>query len=280
MQSLYKCQGKIIVCGMGKSGIIGSKIAATLSSVGTPSFFMHPGEAYHGDLGMVEAKDIVLLISNGGESEDVLRLLPYLKSNKNTIVAMTGKKNSTLARAADHILDISVKEEACPLQLAPTSSTTATLVMGDVVAVTLMEARGFKEEHYARFHPGGSLGRRLLTRVRDVMKKHEGLKIKAHTPIFEAISAITQGRCGLAVVTDDDDQVLGVITDGDVRRVLEREQDNIQNIQAKDMMTLNPQTIDFDEMIVVAEEKMRIKKITSLLVCDQSRFVGVVELYD
>ena len=192
VSEIIDSKGKVIICGMGKSGLIGQKIAATLASTGTSSFSMHPGEAFHGDLGMIDSHDIFLAISNSGETEEVIRLLPFLKENKNIIIAMTGKPNSTLARHATYHLDISVEEEACPLQLAPTSSTTATLAMGDALAVALMLGRNFQPEHFARFHPGGSLGRRLLTTVKDIMREGELPFVTSETDIHHIIETISK----------------------------------------------------------------------------------------
>ena len=203
INAILESSGKLIVSGMGKSGIIGKKIAATFASTGTPSFFLHPGEAYHGDLGMIEENDVVLLISNSGETDEVLKLIPFLKHQKNCTISMSGNDNSTLAKNTNYHLNIAVEKEACPLFLAPTSSTTATLVMGDALAVTLMKLRDFKEENFAKFHPGGSLGRRLLTTVGDVMKKHELPITNSNATIKEVIQRITEGKLGLVVVSDE-----------------------------------------------------------------------------
>ncbi len=202
VEAIFNSKGKLIVSGIGKSGIIGKKISATMSSTGTPSFFLHPSEAYHGDLGMVEKSDIVLLISNSGESDEVLRVIPFLKSNGNKIIGMSGNVNSTLAKNSDYHLNIGVEKEACPLQLAPTSSTTATLVMGDALAVVLMKLRDFKERDFAKFHPGGSLGRRLLTKVEDVMHKRSLPICPRDTDIKDVIQIVSKGKLGLVVVLD------------------------------------------------------------------------------
>ena len=203
IHAILQSSGKLIVSGMGKSGIIGKKIAATLASTGTPSFFLHPGEAYHGDLGMIEENDIVLLISNSGETDEVLKLIPFLKHQKNCTISMSGNEESTLAKNTKYHLNIAVDNEACPLFLAPTSSTTATLVMGDAIAVTLMKLRDFKEENFAKFHPGGSLGRRLLTTVGDVMRSQELPTTNSNATIKEVIQRITEGKLGLVVVLDE-----------------------------------------------------------------------------
>ncbi|WP_343230636.1 KpsF/GutQ family sugar-phosphate isomerase [Salinicola acroporae] len=204
IDAILQTPGRVIVCGMGKSGIVGRKIAATLASTGSPSFFMHPGEAYHGDLGMVTPHDVFLAISNSGETEEVVKLIPYLKDNGNYLVGMTGNRSSTLARASHSHLDIGVVEEACPLQLAPTSSTTATLAMGDALAVTLMKARDFQPENFARFHPGGSLGRRLLSRVEHEMRSDNLPVVKAEAEVLDVIQAMSRGQLGMAVVQHND----------------------------------------------------------------------------
>ena len=280
VDKILDCEGKVIISGVGKSGIIGKKIAATFASVGTPSFFVHPGEAYHGDLGMVESKDIALLISNSGESDEILKLLPFFKSNNNCVIGMVGNLESTLGRFSNFVIDIGVPKEACPLELAPTASTTSTLVMGDALALTLMKARGFKEENYARFHPGGSLGRRLLTKVKDVMRDHSGMCVTPGTNIRDLISAISRGRCGLAVILNEDHSVRGVVTDGDIRRGMEEFGEKFLMISAQDIMTDSPQTIEADTMIVHAEQTMKLKRISSLLVVDQGKFSGVLEMFD
>ena len=233
IHAILQSSGKLIVSGMGKSGIIGKKIAATLASTGTPSFFLHPGEAYHGDLGMIEENDIVLLISNSGETDEVLKLIPFLKHQKNCTISMSGNEESTLAKNTKYHLNIAVDNEACPLFLAPTSSTTATLVMGDAIAVTLMKLRDFKEENFAKFHPGGSLGRRLLTTVGDVMKKQELPTTNSNATIKEVIQRITEGKLGLVVVLDESG-IKGIITDGDIRRAMESREKEFFNLFAKD----------------------------------------------
>ena len=279
VRDILKCQGKLIISGMGKSGIIGKKIAATMASTGTPSFFLHPGEAYHGDLGMIEADDIVLLISNSGETDEVLKLIPFLKSQKNKIIAMSGNSNSTLAVNATYHLDISVKEEACPLQLAPTSSTTATLVMGDALSVVLMKKRDFKDKDFAQFHPGGSLGRRLLTKVGDVMKKENLPLSHENTKIQELIQIISKGRLGLVVVLDNS-RIIGIITDGDIRRAMETKENNFFQLRAKDLMSKNPKIVDIDEKLITVQVKMTENKVNSLLVTEKNCFVGVIQIYD
>jgi arabinose-5-phosphate isomerase len=225
VKSVFESKGKFIICGMGKSGIIGKKIAATLASTGTPSFFLHPGEAYHGDLGMIEKEDLLLLISNSGETDEVLKVIPFLKSQGNITISMSGNSKSTLALNTDYHLNIAINKEACPLNLAPMSSTTATLVMGDAIAVALMKLKDFKDENFAKFHPGGSLGRRLLTTIESVMKKDNLPICSSDTNIKKIIHNITDGKCGLVVVVDDN-KINGIITDGDVRRAMETNEDS------------------------------------------------------
>ena len=279
IEAILNSNGKLIISGMGKSGIIGKKIAATMASTGTPSFFLHPGEAYHGDLGMIEPQDIVLLLSNSGETDEVLKLIPFLKTQHNIIIAMSGNIDSTLAKNATHHLNIAVEQEACPLQLAPTSSTTATLVMGDALAVTLMELRGFKDTDFAQFHPGGSLGRRLLTTVRDVMRKENLPLIAPNTPIQELIQVVSTARLGLAVVMQSE-RVLGIITDGDIRREMEEKESIFFTLKAEDLMSLNPKYIESHAKLKTAQELMTKFKVNSLLVVEDEALVGIVQIYD
>lgn len=275
--TVLESRGRAIVCGMGKSGIIGKKISATLASTGTPSFFMHPAEAYHGDLGMVDAQDVLIALSYSGETEELLRLLPFLRENGNRTIAMTGNTRSSLARAVDHHLWVQVAQEACPLQLAPTASTTATLAMGDALAVALMRARGFQAHHFARFHPGGSLGRRMLARVRDEMRAVDLPFISPEAHAAEVVSAISSGRLGIAIVSNDRSSALGIITDGDLRRALETNQERFFSSRARDMMSANPLVIGPDSRMSAAVELMAEHRITSLIVVDDSGIVGVVQ---
>lgn len=279
IRAILDLKGKLIISGMGKSGIIGKKIAATMASTGTPSFFLHPAEAYHGDLGMIEKEDIVLLISNSGETDEVLKLIPFLKSQQNIVIAMSGNINSTLAKNSTYHINISIKKEACPLQLAPTSSTTATLVMGDALAIVLMKERGFKDADFAQFHPGGSLGRRLLTTVEDVMRSDNLPIVSKEHSIKSVISTVSEGRLGLAIVMEGR-EVLGIITDGDIRRAMETQEDRFFSLIAKDLMTLSPKTVDFNQKIVDAQEIMAKFKVNSLLVLKDSNLVGVVQIYN
>lgn len=280
IKAILESSGKLIVSGMGKSGIIGKKIAATLASTGTPSFFLHPGEAYHGDLGMIEENDVVLLISNSGETDEVLKLIPFLKHQKNCTISMSGNDNSTLAKNTNYHLNIAVEKEACPLLLAPTSSTTATLVMGDAIAVTLMKLRNFKEENFAKFHPGGSLGRRLLTTVGDVMKKDKLPITNSEATIKEVIQKITEGKLGLVVILDKN-QIKGIITDGDIRRTMESREKEFFGLNAKDLMSSHPKSIQENDKLISASNLMSENKINSLLVVNETNdFVGVVQMYD
>jgi arabinose-5-phosphate isomerase len=280
INAILQSSGKLIVSGMGKSGIIGKKIAATLASTGTPSFFLHPGEAYHGDLGMIEENDIVLLISNSGETDEVLKLIPFLKHQKNSTISMSGNDDSTLAKNTNYHLNIAVDKEACPLFLAPTSSTTATLVMGDALAVTLMKLRDFKEENFAKFHPGGSLGRRLLTTVGDVMKKKNLPIISPQATIKEVIQRISEGMLGLVVIIDNN-KIIGVITDGDIRRTMESREKDFFNLKAEDLMSNHPKLIYESDKLISASNIMSQHKINSLLVVNESNdLVGVVQVYD
>lgn len=274
IEQILASRGRVIVCGMGKSGIIGKKIAATLASTGTPSFFMHPGEAYHGDLGMVTPDDIFVAISNSGETDEVVKLIPFLKDNGNYLVAMTGNPASTLARAANSHLNVHVSEEACPLQLAPTSSTTATLAMGDALAVTLMKARDFRPEHFARFHPGGSLGRRLLSRVEDEMVSDNLPVIAEESQVLDVIHAMSEGRLGLAIVRRSD-QGWGIVTDGDIRRAIEQHGAAVFQLKAADFMSRDPAMVARGTRVEDALALMDGRRITALLVNEGKDVVGV-----
>lgn len=274
INAIIKTKGRTIICGMGKSGIIGKKVAASFASTGTPSFFMHPGEAFHGDLGMVKPEDVFIAISNSGETDEVLKLLPFLRDNGNVIIAITGKAKSTLAKNAHFHLDIAVPKEACPLQLAPTSSTTATLVMGDALTVALMEERNFKPENFARFHPGGSLGRRLLGKVRDEMISKELPTVLADTPLQEVIHVISSGKLGLAVIVGNNN---AIITDGDLRRAMELKGKDVFDLRAMDIATYSPLTTSPEVSTQAAFEIMDDKGINALLVLENQKFVGVLK---
>ena len=279
IKSILSCSGKLIISGMGKSGIIGKKIAATMASTGTPSFFLHPGEAYHGDLGMIEKEDILLLISNSGETDEILKLIPFLKTQNNIIIAMSGNPSSTLAKNSSYHLNVFVEKEACPLQLAPTSSTTATLVMGDALAVVLMKQRDFKDKDFAQFHPGGSLGRRLLTGVEDVMKRENLPVVTVDSSIKDVIQVISKARLGLVIVMNNN-EIVGVITDGDIRRAMEGSEELFFTLLASELMSKDPKIIDIKEKLTIAQELMTQSKVNSLLVVEKSQLVGVVQIYD
>jgi len=273
VEAILGSKGKVIICGMGKSGIVGKKIAATLASTGTSSFFMHPGEAYHGDLGMVSPNDIFIGISNSGETDEVVKLISFLKDNGNIFIAMTGNEQSTLARAANFHLNVGVEKEACPLQLAPTSSTTATIAMGDALAVTLMKARDFKPEHFARFHPGGSLGRRLLSRVENEMVTEDLPFLSASAKISDVISTMSNAGLGLAIVQQE--KALAVITDGDLRRAIEKYQGDLFTKSARDLMVTEPITVTVGTRVEDAIQLMESHGINSVLVRDSESIVGV-----
>ena len=281
-QLLLACSGRVVVSGMGKSGHIGRKIAATLASTGTPAFFVHPGEASHGDLGMITDGDVVILISYSGESDELLTIVPALKRQGLRLIAMTGNEQSRLARLADVHLDISVTEEACPLGLAPTTSTTATLVMGDALAVSLLEARGFTAEDFARSHPAGSLGRRLLLRISDIM--HSGSDVPRVHPddsMADALVEMTRKGLGMTAVIDSDDRVLGVFTDGDLRRTLDDAEIDLRQTPVRALMTARPKTIGADRLAVEAARMMEAHKIHALIVADaQERLVGALNIHD
>ena len=274
-------QGRVVVTGMGKSGHIGRKIAATLASTGTPAMFVHPGEASHGDLGMIQAIDVVLAISNSGESDELVAILPFLKRQGVPLIAMTGGLSSSLAQHADVLLDCSVDKEACPLNLAPTASTTAQLAMGDALAVALLDVRGFKPEDFARSHPGGSLGRRLLTHVSDVMRKGDAVPQVGPDEAFTSLMReMTSKGLGATSVTDADGQVLGVFTDGDLRRLIEKGTD-LRPLKARDVMHPNPRTLRVEALAVEAAEMMEQFRITSVLVVDANgRLCGAVNTND
>jgi arabinose-5-phosphate isomerase len=273
--------GKLVVTGMGKSGIIGKKIAATLASTGTPSFFMHPGEAYHGDLGMVTKNDLILALSNSGETDEILKIIPFFKDNQNKIISITSKQKSTLAKHSDIHLYIKIDKEACPLELAPTSSTTVTLAMGDALAVSLMKLKNFKSENFARFHPGGALGRQLLVKVKDVMRSKDLPCIKMDSMLSDVIDAIGKGRLGLALVMDNDDEVNGIITDGDLRRILEQHAKSSFDLKANEMMQQQPKTILNSSPILEAEMLFNQYKINSLIVVnEEKKLQGIIQIYD
>ncbi|MFS2186198.1 SIS domain-containing protein [Mucilaginibacter sp. Mucisp84] len=279
VDAILKSTGKLVVIGIGKSGLIGKKIAATLASTGTPSFFLHPGEAFHGDLGMVGPNDIVLLISYSGETDEVLKLIPYLKWNKNVMIGITGNPISTVAKNCSYHLNIKVEREACPLELAPTSSTTAALVMGDALAIALMESRNFQQHDFARFHPGGSLGRKLLVKVKDLMRTDKLPFINEEASFMDLLLRMSEGRLGMVIVGDAS-RIKGVVTDGDLRRALLKHPDT-STLTIAEIMTVNPVIIDEHEFVGYAEQLMLEKKITTLLVGSaQNRSItGVYQIY-
>jgi arabinose-5-phosphate isomerase len=283
VEMILASTGRVVVTGMGKSGLIGQKIASTMASTGTPAFFLHPAEGIHGDLGMIMRGDVVIAISNSGETDEVVRILPIIKRLGASLIAMAGNPNSTLAKSGDIFLDISVKEEACPLGLAPTASTTVTLAMGDAIAVALLVSRGFKAEDFAMFHPGGALGRRLLLKVEDIMHSGESLPlVGSETLMREALFTITSKGLGITGVTGSEGALVGVITDGDLRRALGQGVDII-NLPASALMKASPKRICRNELAARALQQMEQYAITSLFVFadDQSTVpVGIVHLHD
>ena len=281
-EHMLNCQGRIVVTGMGKSGHIGGKIAATLASTGTPAFFVHPGEASHGDLGMITGQDVVLALSNSGETDEILTILPLIKRLGVPLIALTGNPASRLAEEADVHLDISVDKEACPLGLAPTSSTTATLVMGDALAVSLLESRGFTANDFALSHPGGRLGKRLLLHVQDIMHTDEGIpRVSETVSLSEALVEMTQKGLGMTVVVNTDSQVIGVFTDGDLRRVLDHGEVNVRELGIAECMTRNPKTIRPDQLAAEALQLMDTKRINALPVVDeQQQLLGAINMHD
>ncbi|WP_434213141.1 KpsF/GutQ family sugar-phosphate isomerase [[Pseudomonas] boreopolis] len=274
-------RGRVVATGMGKSGHVARKIAATLASTGTPAFFVHPGEAGHGDLGMITEADVVLALSYSGESDEIRMLLPVLKRQGNPIVAMTGRPGSTLAQAADVHLDVSIPVEACPLDLAPTSSTTASLAMGDALAVALLDARGFTADDFARSHPAGSLGRRLLLHITDIMHGGEDLpSVRENATVSEALMEMSRKRLGMTAIVDADGTLLGLFTDGDLRRALDSDID-VRNTRIAEVMTRNPRTIGADQLAAEAARLMEAHKINGLIVVDERRrAVGALNIHD
>lgn len=279
---IFNSKGRVVVTGMGKSGLVGKKIAATLASTGTPAFFLHPAEASHGDLGMVTADDVIVAISNSGETEELVGLIPFLKRFNVSLISMTGNPDSTLSKAADVTLDVAVKEEACPMGVVPTASTTATMAMGDALAVSLLIKRGFKEEDFAFFHPGGSLGRKLFITVKDLMHKGDALPlVSPDMPMIKATVEISSKRLGVTIVVDSDNKFLGIITDGDLRRGIEKWGKAFFDMSAGEVMTKNPKTIAEDELAVKALSIMERHSITSLVVPDsEGKAKGIIHLHD
>lgn len=278
---LLACSGRVVVTGMGKSGHIGGKIAATLASTGTPAFFVHPGEASHGDLGMITKEDTVIAISNSGETSEILSLLPMLKRFGITLIAITGQPNSTLATAANTHLNISVKEEACPLGLAPTSSTTATLAMGDALAIAALKCRGFTKEEFAMSHPGGALGKRLLLLVGDLMQKDQGIPlVNEDTPLIDTLTEMTEKALGLTCIQNSQGKLVGIYTDGDLRRTLLNNNFDMQKTKVKDVMTRKCKSISANTLAAEALEIMEKNKITSLVVVNNSNIPeGIIHMH-
>jgi len=281
VRAMLECRGRVIVMGMGKSGHVGRKIAATLASTGTPAFFVHPAEASHGDLGMVQPGDVVLAISNSGESEELAALLPALKRLDVTLVAMSGQADSTLARHADIALSSRVEQEACPLNLAPTASTTAQMALGDALAVALLDARGFREEDFARSHPGGSLGRKLLMHVADLMRSGADVpQVGLQAAFTDVLRQMTGKGLGFTAVVDAEQRVLGIFTDGDLRRLIERGAD-LRGLTAQQVMRAKPRSIRADALAVDAADMMEQHRITSVLVVDsEGRLIGALNSND
>ncbi|HEU4685216.1 MAG TPA: KpsF/GutQ family sugar-phosphate isomerase [Nitrospira sp.] len=281
VELLFGCGGKVVVSGMGKSGLVGQKIAATLASTGTPAFFLHPAEGIHGDLGMLGRRDVLIAISNSGETQEILQLLPYVERMGIRVVALTGRLSSTLAKNSDVALDVSVSEEACPMGLAPTASTTATMAMGDALALALLQKRGIKEEDFARFHPGGTLGRRLLVRVKDLM--HEGAevpRVEESVTGTEAILEMSAKKLGMTTVVNRAGALIGVITDGDIRRALQRG-DDLHKVSAGQLASRNPKLVASDHLAAKAVEIMERYSITTLVVTEGDRKIaGVIHLHD
>ena len=281
VSTVLGCRGRVAVMGMGKSGHVGRKIAATLASTGTPALFVHPAEAAHGDLGMVTAGDVVLALSNSGESDELNAILPVLRRLGIPVLAMTGRADSSLAAHADVVLDSAVAEEACPLQLAPTASTTAQMALGDALAVALLDARGFKAEDFARSHPGGALGRKLLTHVRDLMRSGEALpRVAPSTPFTALMREMSAKALGLAVVVDAEDHVLGIFTDGDLRRLIEQGRD-LRALTAAEVAHAQPRTVSAEALAVDAADLMEAARITVVLVVDaEQRLQGAISIND
>lgn len=282
VQIIFESKGRVVVSGMGKSGLVGKKITATLASTGTPAFFLHPAEAIHGDLGMVTSDDVVVALSNSGETDELVGLIPFLKRFNVGLISITGNPRSTLARVADVNLDVSVKEEACPVGVVPTASTTATMAMGDALAVALLMKRGYKEEDFAFFHPGGSLGKKLFIKVKDLMHSGDALPVVSQeTPMIKAVMEISSKRLGVTVVADSGRRILGIVTDGDLRRGIEKWGKAVFDMKAGEVMTRNPRTIPEDELAAKALSVMEQHSVTALVVPDdEGKARGIIHLHD
>lgn len=279
IQTIVKCKGRLVVSGIGKSAVIAQKIVATLNSTGTPSIFMHAADAIHGDLGIIQQEDVVMIISKSGSSPEIKVLVPLIRNFGNVLIAMVGNTDSDLAKHANIILNTTVQQEACPNNLAPTTSTTAQLAMGDAIAVCLMELKGFSTDDFAKFHPGGMLGKKLYLRISDIYTYNERPTVSPAQPLKEIIVEITRKRLGATAVVDDKEKLVGIITDGDLRRMLERNHVS-GDVRAKDIMTTNPKTIDADELAVNALDKMRKHEITQIVVVKDGKYLGMVHLHD
>ena len=282
VEIIYESSGRVVVTGMGKSGLVGKKIAATLASTGTPAFFLHPAEAGHGDLGMVTSNDVIITISNSGETEEIVELIPFLKRFNLRLISVTGNPESSLSKAADVTLDVSVKEEACPLGIVPTASTTATMAMGDALAVALLMKRGLKEEDFAFFHPGGSIGKKLLIKVKDLMHTGDAIpKVFLETPMPKTVMEMSSKRLGHTLVLDTNGKVVGVVTDGDLRRGIEKWGGKLFEMTAGEVMTKSPRTVSEEELAAKAVSIMESYSITALVVPDKNgKVVGIIHLHD
>ena len=279
IECLASCKGRIVISGIGKSAIVAQKIVATLNSTGTPAVFLHAADAIHGDLGMVQQEDVVIIISKSGESAEIKVLVPLIKNFGNCLVSITGNTSSYLARKSNFVLNTTVEQEACPHNLAPTTSTTAQMVMGDVIAVCLMEKRGFNMDDFAKLHPGGALGKKLYLRVSDLYAENQKPEVKTTDSVKTVIMEMTKKRLGVTAVIGSDGKLAGIITDGDLRRMLEKS-DSIENIEARDIMTQNPKTIEPSEMAVNALDIMRQNEIMQLAVAENGQYLGIVHLHD
>lgn len=279
VHTIHQAKGRLVISGIGKSAIVGQKIVSTLNSTGTPALFMHAADAIHGDLGMVQQDDVVMIISKSGESPEIKVLVPLIRNFGNTLISMVGNTSSFLAQQGDLVLDTTVSKEACPNNLAPTSSTTAQMVMGDVLAVCLMELNGFTGQDFAKYHPGGNLGKRLYLRVADLIQANEKPSVRPTASLKEVIVEITEKRLGVTAVTDNQNRVLGIITDGDLRRMLERSND-ISQITAKDILSPHPKTVGASLLAVEALDTLRKNDISQLIVEEEGQYLGILHLHD
>lgn len=278
VEKILKSPGRLVITGIGKSAIIANKIVATLNSTGTPSIFMHAADAIHGDLGMIQKDDVIICISKSGNTPEIKVLVPLLKSSKNTLIAIVGNNDSFLAKQADYVLDTTVDVEACPNNLAPTTSTTAQLAMGDALAVCLLECRSFSSADFAKYHPGGALGKKLYLKVEDLSIQNEKPAVNEHTKLADVILEISSKRLGMTAVLNDASELVGIITDGDLRRLMQKGFE--QQLEAKDIMGSSPKKINKDELAINALELMKIHNITTLIVMDDAQYVGVIHLHD